>query len=144
MATEVVRNRYIIRRLYEALCRGDLDVLDDLVAEHVVDHALDERWDGIDGLKEAYASLRSSLAQLDITVGDVVAERDRVAARIVIDGVHHGPLLGVAPTGRRVRVSGIGVARVRGGKVVERWSLVDELGLLQQLGALPPRARWRW
>jgi predicted ester cyclase len=70
-------------------------------------------------------------------VEDLVAEGDKVAARVTVRGTHRGAFLGLAPTGKAVTQTGIDIVRVAGGKAVERWGSFDELGLLQQLGALP-------
>ena len=45
--------------------------------------------------------------------------------------------MGIAPTGNRVEVSGIDILRIVDGKVVEHWGNYDDLGTLQQLGAIP-------
>jgi predicted ester cyclase len=52
-------------------------------------------------------------------------------------GTHEGDFLGIAPTGKRVSFSGIVILRVVDGKIVERWAQLDNLSLLQQLGAIP-------
>jgi predicted ester cyclase len=55
-------------------------------------------------------------------------------------GTHRGELMGIPATGRRVEVAGITIERLVGGKIVEHWRVTDEVGLLRQLGALPPTA----
>ena len=64
-----------------------------------------------------------------------VAEGDRVASRMVSIATHLGEFQGIPPTGRRVRVTGIWIDRVADGQIVERWGVVDMMGLMQQLGA---------
>jgi steroid delta-isomerase-like uncharacterized protein len=75
-----------------------------------------------------------------VHVEDLVAEDDRVACRFVSTGTHHGEFMGVPPTGRRVEVTGITVFRLTGGQCVERWSEMNLVGLLQQIGAFPAPA----
>ncbi len=70
-----------------------------------------------------------------VRVDDVIAEGDRVVLRYVFEADHVGELGGVAPTGRRVKVPGILIARVRDGRLVEYWREEDALGLMKQLGA---------
>ncbi len=72
-----------------------------------------------------------------LEVEDLLAEADRVAARWTFRGTHRGEFLGIAPTGRRVSISAVEVNRVAGGKVTEHWVVLDQLGLLQQPGAIP-------
>jgi steroid delta-isomerase-like uncharacterized protein len=72
-----------------------------------------------------------------LVLEDLLAEGDRVAARWTFRGTHAGGFLGIAPTGKPVSMSAIEVNRVADGKVVEHWVALDQLGLLQQLGAVP-------
>jgi steroid delta-isomerase-like uncharacterized protein len=72
-----------------------------------------------------------------LVVEDLVAEGDRVAARWIFQGTHQGEFLGIPPTGKPVSMSAIEVNRVADGKVAEHWVALDQLGLLQQLGAIP-------
>lgn len=71
---------------------------------------------------------------LSHTVEDIVADGDRVWARLTDRGTHQGDFMGVAPTGREVQMGVIAVYRIRDGKVAEVWEEGDILGLFQQLG----------
>jgi steroid delta-isomerase-like uncharacterized protein len=71
------------------------------------------------------------------TVDDAVAEGDRVVMRVTGRGTHDVPFQGIPPTGRPVTATGMGIARIAGGQIVETWAAYDALGLLQQLGAVP-------
>jgi predicted ester cyclase len=71
------------------------------------------------------------------TVDDVIAEDDKVVIRVTGQGTHDGEFQGIPPTGRAVTATGIGIGRIRDGRVVEAWAEYDALGLLLQLGALP-------
>ena len=71
------------------------------------------------------------------TVEDQIAEGDEVVTRFSSQGTHQGEFLGIAPTGNRVRVTGIDIARVEEGKIVESWSEADMLGMMTQLGVIP-------
>jgi predicted ester cyclase len=63
-----------------------------------------------------------------------------VVNRFAARGTHNGTLLGLAPTGKQVTVTGIGMSRFAGGKIMEEWTNYDVLGMLQQLGAVPQMA----
>ena len=78
--------------------------------------------------------LRAAFPDLHYTVDDVVAEGDKVVQRVTGSGTMHGPLFGMPATGRSASWSEIHVSRFDGGKVVEHWSVTDQLGMLQQLG----------
>jgi predicted ester cyclase len=71
-------------------------------------------------------------------IEDLIAEGDKVVARLTTSGTHQGVFLGLSPTGKRVMVTGIEIFRLAGGKIVEHWNTYDDLGLFQQLGVLPP------
>ncbi len=72
-----------------------------------------------------------------LAVEDVVAQGDRVAVRWTFVGTHEGEFFGSPPTGVRVRMSAIEVNRVVDGKIAEHWVELDQLGMLQQVGAIP-------
>jgi predicted ester cyclase len=68
----------------------------------------------------------------------MVAEGDRVVVRYTLRGTHEGTTrMGVAPTGKEVTASIIGILKLADGKIVEMWTNVDFLGLMQQMGAIP-------
>ena len=68
----------------------------------------------------------------------MIAEGDKVASRITAHGTHKGEFMGIPPTGKHTMQTGIDIVRIAGGKVVERWGEFDQLGLMQQLGVIPP------
>jgi len=75
------------------------------------------------------------------TFEDQMAEGDKVMSRITLHGTHTGAFQGIPPTGKAVTLQEIVVDRFAEGKVVEHWAIVDMLGLLQQLGAIPQPAQ---
>jgi predicted ester cyclase len=79
----------------------------------------------------------ASFPDFKFTVDDIIAEGDKVVARFSVSGTHKGPFMGVAPTGRKVKWDGINIYRVSGGKIVESWAINDNLGVMQQIGAIP-------
>ena len=78
--------------------------------------------------------MRDAFPDYWMEITHIVAEDDRVAARFRQGGTHTGPLMGIAPTGKKVEWTEIGILRVADGKVVESWYDVDMLGLMSQLG----------
>jgi predicted ester cyclase len=80
---------------------------------------------------------RAAFADFRLTIEDMIAEGETVMARWSCRGAHKGDLNGIAPTGKQFAVSGITVARVANGKIVEGWVNWDALSLMQQLGAVP-------
>ena len=80
---------------------------------------------------------RTAFPDLQLTVEAQVAEGDMVVSRVPARGTHNGDLMGVAPTGKKVEVTSISMMRMAGGKVAEEWELIDEAGIMRQLGVIP-------
>ncbi len=136
MSTEA--NKALVRRLLAAGQAGDLAVLDAIIDADVIDHAaFPGQPPGLEGVKEGFAVFRAAFPDLQITVEDMIAAADTVVSRITISGTQHGTFFGIPPTGRRVSISGIHIHQIDGGKVSEHWGCNDDLGMLQQLGAIP-------
>ncbi len=81
---------------------------------------------------------RAAFPDLNITIDDQVSEGDKVVTRYTFRGTHKGDLMGIAPTGKQVTTIGISIERFVDGKVVERWEVFDQLGMMTQLGVVPP------
>jgi predicted ester cyclase len=129
----------VVRRLYEHVINGDrLDEFDELIAEDYVNHGpfpwgVHDR----DELRRFYVVRELGFPDVKVSIDDIVASADMVAYRMTVSGTDSGEFLGIAPTGRLVRVSGFGWVRVRDGKIAEHWGLIDELGILDQIGIQP-------
>lgn len=132
-------NERLARRFpEEAATGGDVDVLDEILADDFVDHSLFGR--EVVGVEASKAQLRAILTafpDFEATVEDVVAEGDRVAMRVTLSGTHEGEFMGLEPTGNSFEVGNAVFNRVADGRIVERWTLPDTFGMLQQLGVLP-------
>jgi steroid delta-isomerase-like uncharacterized protein len=72
---------------------------------------------------------------------ELIAEGDQVVERYTVHGTHRGEFMGIPPTGKQVRVTGIGIDRIKDGKIVETWLSMDLLSLMQQLGVIPQMAQ---
>ena len=136
-------NKALVRRFYEeVLERGNLALVDELFASNYVYHepAVGEV-KGPEGIKQLAAMYRTAFPDLRMTIEDLVAEGDKVVSRWTGRGTHRGELMGVAPTGKEMTVTGVVISRIIGGKFVEDWENYDTLGMMQQLGALPAAAK---
>jgi predicted ester cyclase len=134
-------NRARVRRLIEeGFGRGDLDVLDELMAEHVIEHQRGNR-SGRDGAKDVARTLHRWMSDFTLTVEDMAESGDVVWTRNRGRGVNTGSVMGHAPTGRTVEVDVFDVVRLANGKVVEHWGVADQLGMMLQLGLLPGREK---
>jgi predicted ester cyclase len=90
-----------------------------------------------DGVTQFYETLWSAFPDVEATIEDLIAEGDAVSFRVTVRGTHQGEFMGVAPSGGQVTFGVQNIYRFRDGKVVERWSNPDLLGLMVQIGAIP-------
>jgi len=135
MSTE--ENKAVVRRFFEETSRGNLDVLDELMSEKYVDHNLPPGLPpGREGQRRLIRSYLQAFPDLRFTIEELIAEGDKVVTRGRYQGTQHGELMGIPPTGKQVTVALIDIVRLADGKLVEHWIEADNLGLLQQLGAL--------
>ena len=131
-------NKTVVRRFLEHVARGDIDAALELLAPEALVHLA-----GAPGPldRAAFAhfgrAFHAAFADEQLVIEDQVAEGNTVATRITETATHAGAFQGLPPTGKRIRITGIWIDRVADGKIVERWSEFDQLGMLQQLGALP-------
>ena len=133
------QNKALARRLYaEVISQGNLAAADELVSADFVEHNVLPVPPGRESFKHFVTMLHAAFADLVFTIEDLISEGDKVVVRGAVRGMHRGVFRGVAPTGKPVRYTAIHILRVRGGRFTERWVDVDMLGLLQQLGAVPP------
>jgi steroid delta-isomerase-like uncharacterized protein len=132
-------NKAVSRRvLQEVIGKGNLDVIDQLIAADYAYFAPGSpEVRGPEGYRQLVTMYRSAFPDLTMTEDDILAEGDKVVMRWTGSGTHRGELMGIPPTGKRVNVSGILISRFAGGKIVEEHEIFDALGMLQQLGVVP-------
>lgn len=80
----------------------------------------------------------AAFPDLEQTIDDAFADEEKAAVRYTVTGTHQGELMGLAPTGKQVAVSGMMTFRIAGGKVEEASCIIDQMALMQQIGAIPP------
>jgi steroid delta-isomerase-like uncharacterized protein len=122
-------NKAIVRRVYEIVSTGDFEQAAEIVDQDAPDNELlphDPPARLIDTFKETFSEAREGFPDLGITIEDVMAEGDRVTARIVMRGTHRGEFQGIAPTGKSVEVRAIDMFRISNGKIVEHWGHADD------------------
>ena len=89
---------------------------------------------GPDGVERLADFLLPAIPDMRLDIEDVIAEGEKVLVRLTIRGTHGGDLMGIPPTGRPIEVAVLDLFHIRGGKLAEHWALLDNLGLLRQLG----------
>jgi len=133
-------NKGLVRRFYEEIDKGNIGVLDELVAEDYIDHnppPFPGLASGREGLKEAFRIFQRATPGYH-RIEDQIAEGDRVVTRLTSIGKHDGDLPGAPRTGNDLRMTSITIHRIANGKLVEKWSEKDVIGFLQQIGVIPP------
>ena len=129
------------RMIEEVWTGGNLDVIDELFSPaYVGSSPTDGETRGPSGIRASVERYRAAFSGIAMTADSIVAEGDWVTTRWTATGTHSGELMGIAPTGREVTVSGLEVVRVEDGKFVEGYGIFDALGMLQQLGVVPAGA----
>jgi steroid delta-isomerase-like uncharacterized protein len=134
-------NKALASRLYAGLAgQAGLSLADELVAEDFVDHNPPgpDIAPGREGLKQVFTEFNSAFPDMTLTVEDQVAEGDKVVSRLRFSGTQQGEYIGMPASGKSVSIGVIDIFRIEEGKIVERWGESDTLGMLVQLGAVPP------
>jgi steroid delta-isomerase-like uncharacterized protein len=119
----------------EVVNRGNLGLIDELLAPDFVDHG---EVPGIphnrEGVNAFMTMLRKAFPDLHATVDDVIAEGEKVVQRTTAQGTMKGEFAGMPPSGKSASWQQVHIIRFANGKQVEHWAVVDQLGMLQQLG----------
>ena len=118
------KNKVLVRRFLEAQAKGNLNVIDEVLTPHFVDHdRLPGQAPDREGYKRAIAEYHAAFSNVRFLVEDQVAERDKVVTRFNVRATHdRRELMGVAPTGREVTYKAMAIHRIGGGKIVEEWA----------------------
>ena len=136
----IARTDSLIRRMLDnAFNLGTFAVVDDVVASNGITHT--PMWgmpQNREGLKQLIAMFRSAFPDLHCTLEDEINAGDKVAAHWTMRGTHRGLFLGAPPTNRSIEVEGMMFARTENGQIAEGWTMIDQMGMLQQLGLVPP------
>ena len=135
-------NEQLYRRLIEEVFnQGHLEVADDLVAPHSVEHQRGGLGDGPEGVKRTAGMLRSAFSDFSLTIEDLVVDGDKVWARQRGGGTNNGKFFGNPPTGKTAYIEVFDSVRIQDGRIVEHWGVPDQLGMLASLGliSLPTR-----
>lgn len=131
------KNKAIARRFLDELWnRGNFAVIDELLARDYDGHS-STVVRGPEGAEAFIPTVRAAFPDFQFKILDQIAEGDKVATRWKLSGTHEGPFQGAPPSGERVEMTGITIFRVADGRLIEGWTNEDQLGLFQQIGAIP-------
>ncbi len=139
MSTE--QNKSVVSRWMDELFnKGNVSINDEILVPDYVNHdpSLPEDNRSREGFKQFVSMVRSAFPDFQLNCVDQIAEGDQVVTRFSMGGTHKGEFMGIAPTNKQSQLTGISIERLAGGKVVETWVNWDALGMMQQLGVIPP------
>jgi predicted ester cyclase len=136
MSTE--ENKAIVRRFFEeGPSKGNLIDADKLLSPDFTMHTPLPASPGIKGIHEVITTCRAAFEHLNVTIEEMIAEGDNVAARFTAHGIHKGDFMGLQSTGKPITMTGMEIFRIKDGRIVELWGEANLLGLMQQLGIFP-------
>ena len=137
--TRTENNKQVIRKfLDEVINQNRMERIGDLVVEDFVElDPLAGQRQGREGLKEVLGMMRAAFPDMHWVVEEMVAEEDKVVTRFTWTGTHRGTFLGVPATGKSVKVKGVVIDQLEGGKMSYSRILMDSLGMMRQLGVVP-------
>jgi len=134
----IEENKEIVRRFFElGPSSGNLGAARELLAPDFVLHVPLPAAPGIQGISDVVVACRAAFEHLNVTVEEMVAEGDRVAARFTARGIHKGAFMGLPPTGKPITMTGMEIFRIEDCRIAELWGEANLLGLMQQLGIAP-------
>jgi steroid delta-isomerase-like uncharacterized protein len=133
-------NPAIVRRFVdEVINHGRMDLAAQFVWEDVVEQVpLPGQGPGLEGLRDILRGMRAAFPDLVFVITEQIADGDKVASRFEWTGTHRQEFFGVPATGRSVRVWGVVIDRLEAGRIKDTRLIMDGLGLMMQLGVIPP------
>ena len=133
------KNKAVVRREIDFWNGHDAEKIDEVYADDYVGHEAGGAHDGNrEHVKQAAAAIFAAFPDFHLTADLLIAERDMVVKRWTARSTHKGEYMGIPATGKKITVVGCNVLRIAGDKIIECWGHTDTLGMLQQLGVIPP------
>ena len=128
-------NKEIVRHYQEIYYSNQLDRLSEVLSEDLLTPKIMPGIpQGIEGAKVAHQMMEAGFPDYQTVIDELIAEGDKVVARITMAGTNTGSFMGIPPTGKFISFTGIYIARIANGKIVEHWGEEDGVSLLGQLG----------
>lgn len=135
-------NKQVVRRCVEEVwSKGQVQYIADLIHPNFYRHHernRDQNIHGVDGFREWVARTRDAIPDISVTPEVLFAENDRVMLYALCHGTHTGSIKGVTGAGARLQFTITALMRLTDAKIIECWMVADTLGILRQVGAVPP------
>ena len=130
----IEENKTIIRRLIETVSTLDLS---NLVTSDFVCHTVDGMKIDMTGFQQRFMILRNAIPDLKQDIEDIVAEGDKVVARIRFYGTHQGKFINIEPSGNEISMKCYITCRFQNEKIAEEWMVQDYYSMFLQMGVVP-------
>ncbi len=136
-------NAAVVRRFVdEVITKGNIEAAAKYVWEDVVEQVpLPGQGPGLMGLQDVIRTMRTGFPDIVFSIQEQIAEGDKVVSRFEWTGTHRGDFLGIPATGRSVRVWGVVIDRLKDERIKDTRILMDTVGMMTQLGLLPPSTK---
>jgi predicted ester cyclase len=130
----IQENKELVRRHVEEIWNGhNLEKVGEFVGGDILDEGT-----------EHIQQFLTAFPDVHVTIDDLIAEGDKVVARLRVIGTNSGPFAGQPPTGKKIQFGSFRIFRIAGGKLVESWAMQDRLGLMEQLGLVQTAGGVNW
>jgi steroid delta-isomerase-like uncharacterized protein len=131
------KNETIVRRLMEDVwSKGNVKLIDELLAPNFVDHDPVNKTHGLEQAKETVKKYRAAFPDCRLNIDEIFSVGDRVVCRWHYSGTHQNNFEGIPPTGRHVTGPGLSIFSLKGDRIIEAYNNWDALGMMQQLGVV--------
>jgi predicted ester cyclase len=137
-AATLEANKQLCRDYFKAFLAGDAGWWDKHIAAGFVRHdpGLPFEVKGPAGVRQLHDALMPAFPDMKLPLQDFVAEGEKVLVRLRVQATHTGPFGDMPPTGKKIDIAVLDLFQIRNGKLIEHWALLDNLGMLKQLGAI--------
>jgi len=135
----IEENKALLRReIEEGWNKGNLMIVEEIYADNFIDHSpFPGTTPDREGIKQFIKIIHDAFPDIKLTIEDLIAESDKLVERVKATGTNKGEFMGITPTDKQITVPVITINRFAGDKIVERWSISDQLAMMQQLGVIP-------
>lgn len=134
--TQAERNKELVRRYYRACNAREMDEVFDCFHEDLIHYSRLSEYPK-SGVAWAFQTTFAAFPDLQWTIVDLIAEADKVAALVIIEGTHEGEYLGATGTGKPIRIHAAEFAWIQDGRFIKHRGILDELHLIAQIGVVP-------
>jgi steroid delta-isomerase-like uncharacterized protein len=130
------QNKDLVKRMYEAWEKGDLEAYKEVVAPEYVWYlpSISTEPKSREETIEFGKMLPIAFPDFSYSIEELIAVEDRVISLFIFRGTHEGEFMGIPATGNKIESSGVMISRIENGKIVEDKEELDQLGMMMQLG----------